>query len=416
MRIRRTIALAAVGSLSLAACSSGSQETASTPVSSAPAASGGELVIWADPKRAEALAPFGQEFGAANGVEVKIETISEDLQTNFVTASQAGSAPDVVVGAHDWIGNLVQNGAIDPVQLADPAAFSPTSISAVTFNGQVYGTPYAVENVALICNTDLVPAAPTTVEELVATGKALVDDGKADQILVQQVGQNGDVYHMQPLLTSAGGGLFGVDASGTVDPTQVIIDSPESIAAMEKIAALGEEGAGALTRSIGAENAIATFTAGKAPCIITGPWAIADIEKAGIPYDINPIPGFEGGTAPAPFIGTQAFYVASKGDNKALAQEFVTNYAATPEVQVALYEAEPRRPALLAAQEIVAAKDPNLTKFEQAGANGVPLPAIPQMAAIWDPVGKAQAAIVGGADVTTALTAAADAVRQQIDG
>ena len=48
---------------------------------------------------------------------VEVQAVSKDLQTNFVTASQQGSGPDVVVGAHDWIGNLVQNGAIDPVQL-----------------------------------------------------------------------------------------------------------------------------------------------------------------------------------------------------------------------------------------------------------------------------------------------------------
>ena len=32
----------------------------------------------------------------------------------FVTAAQAGKGPDLVMGAHDWIGNLVQNGTIDP--------------------------------------------------------------------------------------------------------------------------------------------------------------------------------------------------------------------------------------------------------------------------------------------------------------
>jgi arabinogalactan oligomer/maltooligosaccharide transport system substrate-binding protein len=45
----------------------------------------------------------------------------------FVTAAQAGKGPDLVMGAHDWIGNLVQNGTIDPLQLTDDTGRPSTS-------------------------------------------------------------------------------------------------------------------------------------------------------------------------------------------------------------------------------------------------------------------------------------------------
>ena len=64
-------------------------------------------MIWADDKRAAALKPFAEQFGTENGVTVEVEAISQGPAANFVTASQQGSGPDVVVGAHDWIGNLV---------------------------------------------------------------------------------------------------------------------------------------------------------------------------------------------------------------------------------------------------------------------------------------------------------------------
>ena len=101
---------------------------------------------------------------------------------------------------------------------------------------------------------------------------------------------------------------------------------PESIAAFKKIAALGEKGEGALKRSIAGNNSIATFTGKKCAFLVSGPWAIADVKKAGINYDISAGPGFAGGKEAPPFVGVQAFYVAAKGKNKALAQEFVTNY------------------------------------------------------------------------------------------
>lgn len=414
MRIR-TAGVVAAFALALAASGcGGSDEPAANE--SPKAAAGGKLVIWADDKRAAALKPFGEKFGQENGVTVEVQAVSKDLQTNFVTAHQQGSGPDVVVGAHDWIGNLVQNGAIDPVQLTaeQKSAFNPTAVKAVTFNGQLYGVPYAMENLALIRNTALAPEAPKTIEELVATGKKLKAEKKASEILCLQSGQNGDAYHIYPLYTSAGGYLFGTAANGDYDPKDLGVGKPESIEAFKKIAALGEKGEGALKRSITPENSIANFGAKKCAFLVSGPWAIADAKKANISYDISPVPGFAGGKEAQPFVGVQSFYVAAKGKNKALAQEFVANYVTTPELAVALYNAEPRPPALTAALDQVKGTDPDLAKFQEAGKNGQVLPAIPAMAAIWDPFGKAQAAIIGGADPTKTITAAGKTISGQI--
>jgi len=381
----------------------------------APAA-GGEVLIWADDKRAAVLSDFATKFASTGGFNLKVQAVSKDLQTNFVTASQAGKGPDIVVGAHDWIGNLVQNGAIEPVQLTDEqkGAFNPLAIKGVTFNGQIYAVPYAVENLALIRNTELAPDEPKSMEALVAAGKKLKSSKKASEILALQVGNNGDAYHIYPLYASGGGYLFGVGANGDYDPKDLGVAKPEAIAAFAKIRKLGEKGDGALKRSIGPENSISVFTGKKTAFLVSGPWAITDIKKAGIKYDITAIPGFEGGKPAKPFVGVQAFYVAAKGKNKALAQEFVSNHLTTPDLAVALYKAEPRPPALTAALEQVKGEDPDVEKFLKAGESGDILPAIPAMAAVWDPFGKAAAAVVGGADPKTTVPAAAKAIAGQI--
>jgi arabinogalactan oligomer/maltooligosaccharide transport system substrate-binding protein len=415
MRIRTAGVVAAALTLAFAAAGCGGDD-AKPAAAQSPKAASGKLVIWADDKRTAALKPFASKFGQENGVTVEVQAISKDQQTTFVTASQQGSGPDVMVGAHDWIGNLVQNGAIDPVQLSaeQKAGFPEVALKAVTFNGQLYAVPYAQENIALIRNTALAPNAPTTIEELVDAGRKLKAEKKASEIMCLQVGQNGDAYHVYPLYTSGGGYLFGTSAAGDYDPKDLGVGKPESIAAFNKIKALGEKGAGALKRSISGDNAIATFTGKKCAFLISGPWAITDIKKAGMKYDITPVPGFAGGKPAQPFVGVQAFYVAAKGKNKALAQEFVANYLTTPDLAVALYQAEPRPPALTAALEQVKGEDPDLAKFLEAGKNGAVLPAIPEMAAIWDPFGKAEAAIISGADVTKTINAAAKTISGQI--
>ena len=59
------------------------------------------------------------------------------------------------------------------------------------------------------------------------------------------------------------------------------------------------------------------------------------------PYEISPVPGFANGDKARPFIGVQAFFVASGGANKVFAQEFATNFVTETELAVALYEADP---------------------------------------------------------------------------
>ena len=347
-------------------------------------------------------------------MNVEVQAITENLTTQFKTASQQGTGPDIVVWAHDAVADFVQNSAIDPVTMPDTSMFDPLAVKGMTYQGQLYGVPYSIENIALIRNTDLAPECPATMEDLVSTGQQLVKDKKATNIMALQVGQKGDAYHIYPLFTSGGGSYFGTTATGDPDGSNVTVDSAESIAAGQKLYDLGEKGVGALKRSVDDKNAIPLFTGGKTAFLVSGPWAIADIEKAKVPYDVCAIPSFAGGKPASPFIGVNGFYLASKGKNKTLAQEFLTSVVPTADFQSGLYAVDPRRPALTESATAAAAADPNIPKFAEAGANGTILPAIPEMGQIWSPFGIAEAAIVGGTDPATALTAAAKAIREGI--
>ncbi|MBB5870431.1 arabinogalactan oligomer/maltooligosaccharide transport system substrate-binding protein [Allocatelliglobosispora scoriae] len=409
MRIR-TVGVIAVLGLALAASGCGTtDEPTATPSKDK---GNGKLVIWADQKRTAALKPFADQFGKENGVTVEVKEISENQQQTFLTASQQGSGPDVMVGAHDWIGNLVQNGAIDPVQLtaAQKASFPEIALKAVSFNGQTYGAPYAIENVALIRNTELVPTAPATLDDAIKAGKELKAAKKVSEIMCLPIGQQGDAYHIYPIYSAAGGSLFGTTATGDPDPKNVTVGSAESVAAWTKLKELGEKGETALKTSISNDNAIATFAAKKCAFLVSGPWSLVDIKKTDIKYDIQAVPGFAGGKAATPFVGVQSFFVASKGKSKALAQEFVANYVTNKDVALALYNADPRPPALTAALDQVKGTDPDAGKFLEAGKGGFPMPAIPEMSAIWGPFGNAEAAVTKGGDPATAAAAAAKAI------
>ncbi len=211
---------------------------------------------------------------------------------------------------------------------------------------------------------------------------------------------------MEPLYTSGGGYVFGTNPDGSYNVDDLGVGTPESIVAAEKIYSIGEAGSNVLRRSIDSTNSISLFAEGNAACLISGPWALGDV-RTGLGedgYTVQPIPGFAGMGPAVPFMGAQAFYVASNGQNKAFAQEFVNNFVNSEEQMTTLYEKANLPPAMTAVRQAIAASDPDTETFGQAADAGAPMPAIPGMDQVWTPLGQAWSAIVGGADPATTMT------------
>ncbi|MGK5683498.1 sugar ABC transporter substrate-binding protein [Actinoplanes sp. URMC 104] len=406
---RRLSLLATVTLLSAVACSSNdggeppppsASSAPATAGSGAPAREDADLVIWTSDVASRAVRPIAERFGSANNIKVAVQVIAADLAANAITANAAGNGPDILTLPNDFLGGALQNGAVTPLSLRaeDLTAYEKGAVDSVSRNGQVWALPYGMENLVLYRNTKAAPAAPATVEDLVATGRAAVKRGTVKRALALPVGQEGDAYHMHPFFTSAGGSLFAVGADGRYDASRVGIGTPESIAAARRIAALGEKGSRVLTRSVDGTNAIAQFTGGDAAYLISGPWALADIRKSGIPYDITPIPPFRGGRPAAPFLGVQAFWTMSNARNPAFAEEFVTKTMNTPEAMTAMYEQDPRPPVRTDVLRAVSARDPDMGKLAAGARNATLLPDFPFMSGVWPPLGQAYAAVVGGAD------------------
>jgi arabinogalactan oligomer/maltooligosaccharide transport system substrate-binding protein len=384
---------------------------------------GGEpdLLIWAGSGTGgDAIQEVAQGFAEQNAVDLRVELLpGDELQTNFVTASQGNNAPDVVCGAHDWIGNLVQNGAIDPIQLL-PAVqedLQPLAVQGVTYNGRIYGMPFTMNSLVLYRNTDLAPEAPETIEDLVSRGQELLKAGQVSEVLAQPVSDTGNSYFMYPLFTSGGGYIFGTDANGAFDPADLGLATPEAVDAYRRIAALGERGQNVLKRSISAENDLSLFTDGQTPFMIEGPWQLPNLATSGLNYDVSPIPGFADGGEASPFITVDACYVASKGEHRTLAQEYVTNYWPSTEVQAAYQEAAQAVPASLGVLEQIRDDQPLVAEAADVAAGaGQVMPSIPEMAAVWDPWGKAEAAVIAGEDPAATISSAATTIQRAISG
>ncbi|QCB95247.1 sugar ABC transporter substrate-binding protein [Cellulomonas shaoxiangyii] len=389
--------------LTLTACGGGDGDSGGAAESSAAAADDG-LVIWVDETRQAAVEDAAELFTDENEVAVELVVKNfDDIRADFLAQVPTGEGPDITVGAHDWLGEMTQNGVVAPIELGEKSAeFEEVAVEAFTQDGQVYGLPYAIENIALIRNTALASSAPATWDDALAAGQAA---GTTYPILIQ-TGEEGDPYTYYPLQTSFGAPVFVQNEDGTYSPELAMGGAPGQAFA-QWLQAQGQ--AGVLQTDITYDIAVEAFKNGESPFIIGGPWMLEQFE--GLELSVDPIPA-AGPEAAQPFVGVQGFYVSAQSDNALLANDFLVNYMASEDAQLALYEAGDRPPALKAAAEI-ANEDPITAGFAAVGAEAAPMPSIPQMGSVWQFWGVTEAQILSG---TADPVAAWDKMIADIEG
>ena len=357
----------------------GAIATAALAISSAvvPAqAAGKTLVIWADADRAKTITKLSADWAAKNGVTLTV-VVKTDVRAATVEAAPKGVGPDLVVGAHDWVGQLAASGILEPMTGVNKSLFASSAIAGFTYNSILYGVPFGTENVALITNTKLAGGAPTSWADLESTGLALVKSGAATHALFSPCGGTSscDPYHHFFLNTALGGYVFGSRGgnAGSLNTKDIGLGSKtflKNAALLDKWVAEGliDKGTGS-----GADYDFKDWYAGKVPYMITGPWNLGNIQKAGFSYAITAVPAPVAGLKAVPFMGAQGFMLSKFTTNKLLARKFLNEVVSTDSFQTGLYKLGGRPPALNTTLAQVSASDPDIAAFGTAGVGAVHL-------------------------------------------
>jgi maltose-binding protein MalE len=376
----------------------------------AAASTGPKLVIWADEQRVRALEPLADSFEAETGVALElVEKGFGQIRDDFKVAGPAGQGPDILIGAHDWLGELAASGLLAEVSLGDRAdEFVPVAVDAFNYDGKLYGMPYAVENVAFVYNPDLVETAPETWDDVKTISQELVDGGMKYGYIIEE----NDPYHFYGIQTAFGGYVFGTNEDGSWNPEDVGIDSEGTIAAGDWLDGMYKDGLLTPGAALNGDLVIAAYTNGDAAMAILGPWRLDALRESGVPYEIIPIPAGPAGPG-SPFLGVQGFMVSAFSKQPLLAQTFLQQFVGTDETMMALYNEGGRPTAMTAVNANI--EDPDQVKFAEAGVAGQPMPNIPAMSAVWASWGNAMALIGQQAETPEkAFTDAADQIRAAI--
>jgi arabinogalactan oligomer/maltooligosaccharide transport system substrate-binding protein len=374
------------------------------------------VTIWSGASSAkdDEQTPIIAAWAKTQGITINV-VYKKDVRNEFIKAVPEGKGPDLMVGAHDWTGQLVGAGVVAPLAIGSLGSeFSKEMKSGFTVNNKLYGMPIYSENIALIWNKrDGKDPSGMTMDQLIASKPGLA-------MPIQKSATNGDPYHMSAIASSFGLTLFTRDSGGWTKT-------------------LGYTGAAATAYAnwlvANGQKLVPTDGWDKSAChiqnggyAISGPWMYNHVQDtisgcAGKPLTkdqvgITNIPS-TGGKTVHQMSGVYGYWQSVKvsGAKNSVNVGKVLRYIGGAEFQVAFQKKANNIPANASARAQVT--DKNLTAFGQAGLSAYPMPSFVFLDTVWAKVGQAEQALVWGTSTGSSgdfLRKATASLQTTIDG
>lgn len=354
----------------------------------------------------EIFARFTDEYG----IEVEVTPYSMLDQTDGLSLDgPSGQGPDLFFQPHDRMGDIHLQGLAAELEFTEEqqeklSGYNQEALNAFSYEGIQYGIPAVVETYALFYNKSLVPEAPQTMDELMTIARDLTDDSGSQYGFIMEAL---NLYFVYPFLTSEGGYIFAQDEEGNYDATDIGLNNEGAVAGAETIQAWFEEGL--IPQGADADVINGLFMDGSVGMVVNGPWAIPDYEAAlGDDLGIATLPEVDGEVLNS-FSGNKGWLVSFYTDNKYWATELAL-FATNAESSATYYEVAGELPGHTA----VEIDDEFMSAIFEQTQHAHPMPNIPEMSKVWEPVGDALTFISQGEDPQEVLDEAVEFIKEDI--
>ena len=291
-------------------------------------------LIGSEPQ-AVTIRSLAEDFYKKTGVRVRCEAISwGDAHSKYLTSIAGGVAPDIGTMGLTWGAEFGMLGA-----MLDLAAEYPDEVAAIRADvfkglwnsidhkGKVFGVPFDMTESILYYRSDMLKEPPGTWDDLV---KILENLNKSGKSLLFDWGSLSWIGY-SPFLWQAGGDYYSPDYS------EVVIDSPEALAAMKFFVELYTRYRVPKTK-IPLEQGMKTRDF---PIAISGDWKINELRLSAPEisgrWSIATMPKGPSGKKTA-FVGGRTMGIFGQSKRKKEAWAFI-KYLSEPDTQKFLYDA-----------------------------------------------------------------------------
>jgi multiple sugar transport system substrate-binding protein len=289
----------AVVAVSVSACGSTASPSPSGGGGGSAAGGSGTFTVW-DPypqfDNSSAWVGLLNKCGGAAGVSVKRTAFdTTDLTSKVLLAAQQGAAPDVLIVDNPVVSTLAGGGVLTDTATTklDTSGAAANLLAAGVVDGKSYGVPIGANTLALYYNKTILQAAgvdPASVKDWASLTTALgkVKAAGKKGITFSAIGTEEGSFQFLPWFWGAKAQLTNLSTPSAVSALALWTGwlksgfAPNSVINDTQTTSWQE------------------FAAGQTGFAENGTWQLGNAKKAGFPYGIIPIPGMDGGTAPAP--------------------------------------------------------------------------------------------------------------------
>ena len=296
-----------------------------------------KLVFW---DKSEYVAAYNEmmkakldEFAEANGVEVEYVIVpSGDIKQKLAAAIESGNQPDLIMGDNTLVAEYINSDQLAEVDdVLKNIDFKENALRYATFNDKNYLVPLSFTAPGMYIRKDKWEEKgldmPTTWEELKEDAKKINDPENGFYELGLPLGASGvgdAESFVRTVILDFGGRL--VDENG-----KVVVNSPETLAAMKYIASLYEEGLcppDATTWDDSANNS--AWMAGTVGMVCNSGSIISSMEQENPDLLANTqiiqYPAVSADDTSYTLGGANVFGIFKTGKNTDVAKEFVSYY------------------------------------------------------------------------------------------
>jgi multiple sugar transport system substrate-binding protein len=295
-----------------------------------PSSISGEVTLGAwesSPAEGEALKAALAGFAAKYpNVKVTQQTVAGDYRVQMVTKFGSHDAPDIFYVNAEYAPEWMGEGFLEPLddyiakQGFDTSTFFPGYADVFKSDGTTYGLPKDGNTIAMAYNTDLVTAAPTTLDELVTAADSL--KGKGD--LKAPICINPGLDRGLAFLYAQGGSLLTADGGASA------IETDASKAAVQWYIDLIKNGQAMIPSQLGDSWCGEAIGKGDVAIAFEGGWlkGALDADFPDINWAFAEMPAGSAGKATITF--TAAYGISADSENKDAAW-VVMQYLTGPE-------------------------------------------------------------------------------------
>jgi multiple sugar transport system substrate-binding protein len=237
----------------------------------------------------ETLAAFEEKYP---NITLNYEPVPADYATVMAAQFSAGDPPDLFyVGATGEAAPWIEQGLLEPLGPyieGNPEIgldqFYPRLLAPFQREGETYGLPKDASPLALFYNPEMLDAAgvevPTNWDELQSAAEALTDGDVTGLCMGPEIQRWGAFIYQN------GGAIY------NEDNTEIVLDSPETVEALDYLLGLHESGAYQTHTEIGAGWCGEAFGTEQAAMAIEGNWMVSymDNDFPDVPYEMAELP------------------------------------------------------------------------------------------------------------------------------